>query len=322
MGEWESGRVGEEERIPNSPIHPFSHSPIPLIENGMTIKVALGQIKPTLGDVARNVKMHHDVIQRSAEAGADLVIFPELSLTGYFLQDLVPEVALDPATSETLGQLIDLGQKHNLDIVVGFIEVAPDYRFFNSAAYLSEGRIVHIHRKVYLPTYSFFDEARYVAAGDVLRAFDTRFGRVGVLICEDLWHPSTLYLMAQDGAQVLLAASAGPGRGLRQADKLGSVHAWEAITRSAAQSYMQYVVYVNRVGSEDGVMFSGGSELIDPFGRCLVKAKTFDEDLCFGDIDALEVRRARTIYPLLRDERLDLTLRELQRIYAKRHQLE
>jgi predicted amidohydrolase len=85
---------------------------------------------------------------------------------------------------------------------------------------------------------------------------------------------------------------------------------------------MQYVVYVNRVGFEDGVMFSGGSELIDPFGRCLVKAKTLDEDLCFGEIDALEVRRARTIYPLLRDERLDLTLRELQRIYARRHELE
>jgi predicted amidohydrolase len=187
---------------------------------------------------------------------------------------------------------------------------------------LSQGRIVHTHRKVYLPTYGFFDESRYLAAGDVLRAFDTRFGRMGLLICEDLWHPSTIYLMAQDGAQVLIAPSAGPGRGLRLPDKLGSMYAWEAITRSAAQSYMQYVVYVNRVGSEDGVMFSGGSELIDPFGRCLVKAKTFDEDLGFGEMDALEVRRARTIYPLLRDERLDLTLRELRRIYAKRHQLE
>ncbi|MBI3950679.1 MAG: carbon-nitrogen hydrolase [Acidobacteria bacterium] len=288
----------------------------------MAIKVALGQIKPTLGDVARNLEMHRDMIERSAEAGAHLVVFPELSLTGYYLQDLVPEVALDPEHSDTLGQLSDLGRKHNLDVVVGFIEVAPDYRFFNSSAYLSQGRIIHIHRKVYLPTYGMFDESRYVAAGDVLRAFDTRFGRMGLLICEDLWHPSTIYLMAQDGAQVLIAPSAGPGRGLRLPDKLGSTYAWESINRSAAQSYMLYVVYVNRIGFEDGVMFSGGSELIDPFGRCLVKAKILDEDLCFGEINALEVRRARTIYPLLRDERLDLTLRELQRIYAKRHQLE
>jgi predicted amidohydrolase len=288
----------------------------------MKIKVALGQVKPALGDVERNLDMHRDVIRHSAEAGAQLVVFPELSLTGYYLEDLASDVAIDPEQSDTLGQLANLGQKHNIDVVVGFVEVAPDYRFFNSAAYLSQGRIMHIHRKLYLPTYGMFDEGRYLAAGDVLRAFDTRFGRMGMLICEDLWHPSTLYLMAHDGAQVLLAVSAGPGRGLRLSDKLGSMYAWEAITRSAAQSYMLYVVYVNRVGLEDGVIFSGGSELIDPFGRCLVKAKTFDEDLCFAEIDALEVRRARTIYPLLRDERLDLTLRELQRIYNKRHELE
>lgn len=288
----------------------------------MTIKVALAQIKPALGDVERNLNVHRDVVGRAADAGAQVIVFPELSLTGYYLEDLVSDVAIDPTRSDLLDQLINLGQQHNIDIVIGFVEVASDYRFFNSAAYLSQGQIVHIHRKVYLPTYGMFDEGRYVAAGDVLRAFDTRFGRMGILICEDLWHPSTLYLMAHDGAQVLLAMSAGPGRGLRLPDKLGSMYAWEAITRSAAQSYMLYVVYVNRVGVEDGVIFSGGSELIDPFGRCLVKAKTFDEDLCFGQIDALEVRRARTIYPLLRDERLDLTLRELQRIYNKRHQLE
>jgi predicted amidohydrolase len=249
-------------------------------------------------------------------------MFPELSLTGYYLQDLVPEVALDPNRSEVFAQLADLSRQKNVDLLIGFVEVAEDYRFFNSSAYLSQGQVLHIHRKIYLPTYSMFDEARYLAPGDVLRTFDTRFGRAGVLICEDLWHPSTVYLMAQDGAQILLAASAGPGRGLRQPEHLGSMLAWEAITRSAAQSYMLYVAYCNRVGSEDGVLFSGGSELIDPFGRCLVKAKTFDEDLCLSTINLLEVRRARTLYPLLRDERLDLTLRELRRIYNKRHQLD
>ncbi|RMG54468.1 MAG: carbon-nitrogen hydrolase [Acidobacteria bacterium] len=288
----------------------------------MVIKVGLGQIKPALGDVKRNLETHLKVIEQAAAANVDLLVFPELSLTGYYLQDLVPEVALDPENSDVLQQLIDLSHRTNVDLVVGFVEVAADYRFFNSAAYLSQGRLVHIHRKIYLPTYGMFDESRYLAAGEVLRAFDTRFGRMGILICEDLWHPSTLYLMAHDGAHVLIAVSASPGRGLRRPDQLGSAYAWESINRSAAQSYMLYVVYVNRVGFEDGAMFSGGSELVDPFGRCLVKAKTFDEDLCFGEIDALEVRRARTLYPLLRDERLDLTLRELQRIYARRHQLE
>ncbi len=288
----------------------------------MKFQMALAQIKPTLGDVKRNLEIHLDYLQRAADAGASLVVFPELSLTGYYLEDLAPDVAIDPHRSKALEPILTFSRERNIDVVCGFVEVASDFRFFNAAAYMSDGQIVHIHRKIYLPTYGMFDEGRFIAAGDVLRAFDTRLGRMALLICEDLWHPSTLYLMAQDDAQVLLAVSAGPGRGLRKEEKLGSMYAWESITRSASQAYMLYVAYVNRVGTEDGVIFPGGSELINPFGQCAVKGKEFDEDLCLGEIDMLELRRARTLYPLLRDERLDLTLRELQRIYNQRHKLD
>lgn len=287
----------------------------------MKFQIALAQIKPTLGDVKRNLEIHLDYLRRAADRGADLVVFPELSLTGYYLEDLTPDVAIDPRDSKIIENITASAREHNIDVVCGFVEVAPDYRFFNSAVYLSAGEIIHTHRKVYLPTYGMFDEGRFLARGDVLRAFDTRLGRMGLLICEDLWHPATIYLMAQDDAQVLLGISAGPGRGLRREEKLGSVYAWESITRSASQAFMIYVAYVNRVGTEDGVIFSGGSELINPFGQCLIKAKELDEDLCCAEIDMLEVRRARTLYPLLRDERLDLTLRELQRICDKRHEL-
>ncbi|MBI4468941.1 MAG: carbon-nitrogen hydrolase [Acidobacteria bacterium] len=288
----------------------------------MKFQIALAQIKPLLGDIKKNLEIHLDFIHRAADQGADLVVFPELSLTGYYLEDLAPDVALEPGRSAVLDTIKGVTDQRRIDVVCGFVEVAPDYRFFNSAGYLSGGEIVHIHRKVYLPTYGMFDEGRFLAAGDVIRAFDNRFGRMGLLICEDLWHPSTLYLMAHDDAQVLLAVSAGPGRGLRREEKFGSMYAWEAITRSAAQAYMLYVAYVNRTGTEDGVIFSGGSELINPFGQGLVKARELDEDLCIGEIDMLEIRRARTLYPLLRDERLDLTLRELKRIYRKRYQLD
>jgi predicted amidohydrolase len=128
--------------------------------------------------------------------------------------------------------------------------------------------------------------------------------------------------LAQDGAQILVCISAGPGRGVRSDDKLGSRQAWETITRSASQAYMVYTIYVNRVGFEDGALFAGGSELVDPFGRSLLSAQELDETLVIGEIDPREIRRARTFYPLLRDEKLDLTLRELKRIYAKRHQLD
>src|SRR5581483_309237 len=279
-------------------------------------KLALAQIKPTLGNVSANLKIHEDFFDRAVGAGADLVVFPELSLAGYYLQDLVPDVSIDPADSDVFDKMRDLS--HRADLVVGFVERGADFRFFNSAAYLSKGEVVHIHRKLYLPTYGMFDEYRYFSPGDTLRALETRFGTVGILICEDMWHPSTFFLLANDGAQLILGPSAGPGRGVYRGQTLGSVYAWQHIIHSASQSYMIYVTHCNRVGVEDGVSFGGGSEISDPFGTCVASAATLDEDLIFADIDKSEIQRARTLYPLMRDERLDLDMRELERIYKKR----
>jgi predicted amidohydrolase len=284
-------------------------------------KIALAQIRPVLGDVARNLARHLEAIARAAEHDADLIVFPELSLTGYYLEDLVPDVALDLARSEVVTALREASRTHRMDIAFGCVEVSEDFRFFNAAVYVSEGEIVHVHRKIYLPTYGMFDEGRYLASGDILRAFDTRLGRMGMLICEDMWHPSSVYLLAQDGAQMLLCLSAGPGRGVRGDGKLGSVEAWEIITRSTSQAYLLYVVYVNRVGFEDGAVFTGGSVIVDPFGHPMARAPLLEETVLVGEVDTAEIRRARLFYPLLRDERLDLVLRELKRIYARRYHL-
>ncbi len=152
------------------------------------LRVALAQFSPRLGDLEANLTTHLDCLVRARDAGADLVVFPELSLTGYHLSDQVPEVAV-PLDSEPLRRIQHASE--TIDVVVGFVEDAPGHRFHNAAAYFSAGRPAHVHRKLYLPTYGMFQEGREFAAGETLRAFDTDHGPAGLLICEDLWHATS-----------------------------------------------------------------------------------------------------------------------------------
>ena len=153
------------------------------------MKIALSQINTQLGNVPANLERHLSIAQEAEKAGADLLIFPELSLTGYVLQDLASTVAHRPTPEDPVFKpLLKASQK--LDMVVGFVEEDIRNRFFIAQAYLSGGKVLHVHRKVYLPTYGLFDEGRFFAWGNLIQAFDTRFGRVGMLICEDFWHAS------------------------------------------------------------------------------------------------------------------------------------
>jgi len=226
----------------------------------MDFTAILAQIKPKLGCVADNLALIEERIQQAIAAKADLVIFPELALTGYFLKDLVPEVARRLDSPEIM-RLVELSRQ--ISIAVGFVEETSDYRFFNSALYLENGAIRHLHRKVYLPTYGLFDEQRYMARGEQLRAFDTKFGRMGILICEDMWHLSASYILAMDGATTLVCLSSSPGRGI-EGDTLGSANAWQQLTSTTAMFLNCRVLYCNRVGYEDGVNFWGGSEYVAP----------------------------------------------------------
>lgn len=278
-------------------------------------RVALAQIKPTLGDLPRNLALHEKVCKEAIAEGADLLVFPELSLTGYFLKDLVPSMALT-SDNPTFDRLKDLSRR--IAIVVGFVEERKGAFFHNAALFLDQGEIRHLHRKVYLPTYGIFDEQRYLAEGDRIRAFDTRFGRMALLICEDMWHPSAAYIASQGGAEIFLVPSASPGRGFPQEGIFLNAKAWELINRAYAQLFTVYVVYANRIGYEDGACFWGGSEVIGPSGEVLAKAEYFTDGLIMATIDLAELRRARIINPMLRDEKLDLTIRELQRIQEER----
>ncbi len=278
----------------------------------MKLVVGLAQIYPRLGDVTANVGKHLEWINRAASQGVDLLVFPELSLTGYGIQDLAQEVALTPSSQQPLfGQLLAASRK--LDVVVGFVERDRRGQVYTAGAYLSKGQVAHIHRKVYLPTYALFDEGRYFAWGDDVRAFDTPFGRAGLLICEDFWHASPPYLLWLDGADVLLLTSASPGRGLSQADKLDSTRFVELVNQAYASLFGNFVLHANRVGWEDGIVFWGGSSIFGPNGELVAQAPYFEEALLTAQLDLEAIRRTRARLPLLRDERTALTLRELQR---------
>jgi predicted amidohydrolase len=274
----------------------------------------LAQIKPKLGCVADNLALIEENIQLAIDDRKELIVFPELALTGYFLKDLVPEAArrLD---SPEIQRLVELSR--HISIAIGFVEVTDDYRFFNSALYLEDGAIRHLHRKVYLPTYGLFDEQRYLARGERFRAFDTRFGRVGMLVCEDMWHLSASYILAMDGATTLICLSSSPGRGI-EGDSLGSASAWQQLISTTAMFLNCRVLYCNRVGFEDGVNFWGGSEYVAPSGESLVRGRLLEEDSVAATVDEGTLRRERIFSPMLRDENLFVTMQELRRIERER----
>jgi predicted amidohydrolase len=289
---------------------------------GSTI-VALAQCYPRLGDVRANLEIHLDAVRNAAVRDASLIVFPELSLTGYFLKDQVPDVALR-LDSPVVGALRDVSRETQVDVVAGLVLESDRHRFYNASVYLSAGEVVHVHRKVYLPTYGLFDEQRYVAAGDRFRAFDaplagrtTRPWRAGILICEDLWHPSAAALLARQGVDLFICPSASPGRGVLQGEGLGTAGSYDVMTRTYAQLFTSYVIYCNRTGYEDGVGFWGGSRVVGPEGTVIGQLPGAEDTVLFHTLERSALRRARVAYPLLRDERNDVNDAETDRL--RRH---
>ncbi len=283
-----------------------------------TLRIALAQIAPWLGQLEANLDRHLELLEAARTQGAGFVIFPELGLTGYLLQDLAAEVALrldDPR----LGRFV--AATGGLSAVVSFVEESAEHRLFIAAALVEDGRIVHVHRKCYLPTYGLFDERRFFAAGDAIRAVPSRLGvGIGLVICEDFWHLAVPALLALDGAQILVNVSSSPGRDLAASHEvgLGTAASWRTLMRTYAQLTTSFVVYCNRVGVDESISFWGGSEVIAPSGAAVFSAPFYDEGLYLVDIDLADVRRERIALPLLRDERPELVVRELERIIAER----
>lgn len=280
-----------------------------------SLSVGLAQIDPALGDFSRNLARHREWVQRAVDAGVKLLVFPELSLTGYFLRDLV----VDSAISLDGPQMTELkALARDLDVVLGAVIEGPDHRFFNTSLYLSRGELVHAHRKVYLPTYGMFDEQRYLASGDRFRSFQTSRGRMGMLVCEDIWHLSSAYILSLEGVDVIICPSSSPGRGVSTDERLGTAASYNLICRTYAQFLTTFFLYCNRVGYEDGANFWGGSMVIGPNGDIIAQHQEAEEALVLATLDFGELRRARLANPLLRDERVELTINEMQRAWHER----
>lgn len=295
---------------------PETPTDIPERRPNQPIRVAVAQFAPRLGDVPANLETHKRIISEATTQGADLVVFPELSLTGYFLRDLVSDVALKPG-GEQIKHLSDVSKQTS--VVFGFVEESSRNLLYNAATWLEGGQVKHVHRKAYLPTYGMFDERRYFAAGNRMQCFDTRLGRVGVLICEDAWHLANTVILGADGADLVVIMANSPARGVNSGE-LASQAVWHHIARNIALFLNVPVVFANRVGYEDGVCFFGSSQVLAPGGATLAQAAQLDEEILWATIDPAATRQARLRTPLARDERLDLTIRELERIAHERDQ--
>jgi predicted amidohydrolase len=283
-----------------------------------SIRVALAQIAPRLGALEENLERHHALIGEARAESADLLVFPELGLTGYLLQDLNAEVAMRRDDTR-LSELASAAR--GLSAVVSFVEESDDHQLFIAAALLEGGAVRRIHRKVFLPTYGLFDERRFFAAGTQVRSVDSALGlRLGISVCEDFWHLATPQLLALDGAQVLINVSSSPGRDIGVANEhgLGTADSWRTLNRAYAQLTTSYVIFVNRVGVDESITFWGGSEVVSPSGEAVFRAPNHDEGLYFAEIDPAQVRRERIATPLLRDERPDTVIRQLDRIMRER----
>lgn len=267
------------------------------------LRVGLVQFKPRKADVEGNLAR---IGLRLGEAGAehDLLVFPECCLTGYFLEGGVSEGAL---TVEELTQRLGPVQGDGVHVVLGFYE---RWRrgIYNSVAYLEPHmgsyRAVHVHRKMFLPTYGMFEEARFVDPGRELVAFDTPLGRMGLLVCEEMWHSLPPTILALDGAELILVVSASPAREfLKGSGQPGNLQRWETLTQGAALEHGLYIAVAQLVGSEGGKVFPGGSILASPDGSILARGPLMEEGVVSVSLDSGLIDRARFETPLLGDLR-------------------
>jgi predicted amidohydrolase len=265
----------------------------------MDLRITGAQTNPVLGDIKKNLEEHLRLARAATAEGSDLILFPELSLSGYFLRDQVFDIALglDAPELEPLAEL-----SCGISIAVGLPERAADGRCYNTLAFFEDGTLLAAHRKVHLVSYGMFDETRDFAPGDSWTPIESRLGRFGPFLCEDLWHLGGQYLYALDAVDALLVGSAGPGRGVA-GPELESTGVWHDLLAGAARHTQAYACWSNRVGFEDGVAFGGGSCLIGPDGKRITGLDGLDEGTISGRLTSAELHRTRLRAPLLRDAR-------------------
>jgi len=275
------------------------------------LRIALAQLDSHLGDIDANIESAHEAVAGAVAGSSDVIVFPELFLSGYSVGEVDADLSMRPDDPRIEKLARAAGPS---GVSIGFVEAGPPGpHTYNSTAYYEAGRLVHVHRKLYLPAYAPFEERNHFTAGPRLRAFDAQPDtRMAVLCCNDAWQPQLAFLATQDGAQVLLVPAASSQSSFPE--HYDSHEYWHDITRFYGRMFQLFVVFVNRVGVEGRFRFWGGSHVVDPWGNVVAEAAQGDEQVLIVDIDLAEIRRRRRQVPLVKEARLGLIQREINRL--------
>jgi predicted amidohydrolase len=261
-------------------------------------RIALAQIVCKQGEKKGNIRKIESTVVKAKEHGADLVVFPELSLTGYVVRDQIYELAERiPGPSTRI--IEDSARDNNIYVIFGMPELSEKTTatLHNTAVLVGPEGIVGKYRKMYLPTHSIFEEKRYFRPGYQASAYDTKLGKIGLFICYDIYFPEVIRLIRLKGAQLVVCISASPA--VRRSF-------FETLTSARAIENATFLAYVNLAGIEDGLQFWGGSRLVGPNGKVLVQAKYDEADLVIGEVDYTDIRPIEAFVPTLRDLRPEL----------------
>jgi predicted amidohydrolase len=262
------------------------------------IKLALAQMSSKRENKEANMKKIEELIMKAKEQAVDLVIFPELSLTGYVVRDQIYELA-ETIPGPATRKIESIARKTEMHVIFGMPELSEKTKatIFNTAVFLGPKGFIGKYRKMYLPTHSVFEEKRYFRPGYQTAAFDTALGNIGMCICYDLFFPEVCRLTRLKGAQLIVSISASPS--VRRSY-------FEILTAARALENTAFLAYVNLAGIEEGLQFWGGSRLVSPTGDVLAKAKYDEEDFVTCEVDYGDIRPAETFVPTLRDLRPEL----------------
>lgn len=273
------------------------------------LTVAAAQFASETGDIPANLEVHRDYIAQAKAVGADLLVFPELSLVGHYGAERLLDVVMSNRDERLLALSREAG---DMEIVVGFVEEARGAQFYNAAAVLKNGALRYLHRKINIPSYGRLIETKYYAHG---RFVDThRIGedwQMGLLICADLYNPALAHLSFLHGA-TFLAAPISSGREA-VGDEFDNPLSWATTIQFYAMMYGAPVIMANRTGREGDLTFWGGSRILDPSGRVLAQGGA-EAELIHARLDFADIRRARAMLPTVRDSNIALVQRETNRL--------
>jgi predicted amidohydrolase len=260
--------------------------------------IALAQISCEQGNKEKNLETIRENVAKAKREGAQLVIFPELSLTGYVVRDQIYELA-ERIPGPSTRFVEELAKESNLHIVFGMPEASEKAQatLYNSAILVGPKGVIGKYHKMYLPTHSVFEEKRYFRPGYQVAVFDTKLGKIGLVICYDIYFPEVTRLTRLNGAQLIVCISASPG--IRRSF-------FETLTTARAIENTAFLAYVNMAGIEDGLQFWGGSRMIGPGGRIIAQAKYDEEDFVVAEVDYADAKSVEAFVPTLRDLRPEL----------------